>query len=168
VSTVLKRANFDLSPEQEAQILHLKEQLGAASIKEAVLRAAQLTSILADEAALGNRLFVGKSVDRAARLLLPGLERPARSWQWLVSREHPWRRQLWVKGRKTLASTIWGQMRASRLTAEQAAEDWDLPLEAIAEIEAYCTEHAVLIAAEAAEEGMRLKARGVAIEAARR
>jgi hypothetical protein len=93
---------------------------------------------------------------------------PEPTWRWLVRDEHSWRRQLRVKGRKTFAATIWGQMRASGLTAEQAADDWDLPLEAIAEIEAYCTAHAALIRAEAAEEGVRLKARGVAIHAGRR
>jgi len=44
-----KRANFDLSPEQEELLANLRAQLAASSTKEAVLRAAQLTTLLLDE-----------------------------------------------------------------------------------------------------------------------
>jgi len=53
----------------------------------------------------GNRLFVGKSPTTAVRLSIPELESRAHGqWRWLVERPHPWRRQLWVKERKVLAS----------------------------------------------------------------
>ncbi|WP_199249571.1 hypothetical protein [[Phormidium] sp. ETS-05] len=32
---------------------------------------------------------------------------PTDTWQYLVERPHPWRRQLYIKGRKLLASTVW-------------------------------------------------------------
>lgn len=36
-------------------------------------------------------------------------------WQYLVTRPHPWRRQLYIKGRKLLASTVWQDMMAKEL-----------------------------------------------------
>lgn len=44
MTATTKRANFDLSPEQEELLAHLRAQLAASSTKEAVLRAAQLTT----------------------------------------------------------------------------------------------------------------------------
>nr|MCU0571235.1 hypothetical protein [Oculatellaceae cyanobacterium Prado106] len=59
-------------------------------------------------------------------------------WQYLVTRPHPWRRQLSVKGRKLLASTVWQDMLTNGMSIEQTAENWDLPLPAIHEIILYC------------------------------
>jgi hypothetical protein len=153
-----KRANFDLSPEQEDLLANLRTLLAASSTKEAVLKAAQLTTVLLDEAQQGNRLFVGKSPATAVRLAIPELEsRALRQWRWLVERPHPWRRQLWVKGRKLLASAVWLDALTNGMSQREAAESWDLPLEASEEIFAYCESNRTLIEAEAAEERQRLK-----------
>ncbi|NES98944.1 MAG: hypothetical protein F6K32_28035, partial [Desertifilum sp. SIO1I2] len=63
---------------------------------------------------------------------------PDENWQYLVARPHPWRRQLYIKGRKLLASTVWQDMIINEMTPEQAAENWDLPLSAISEAIRYC------------------------------
>lgn len=81
------------------------------------------------------------------------------SWQYLVSRPHPWRAQLYIKGRKLLASTIWQDLKVNNMTAEQAAENWDLPISAIYEAIQYCESHQDLIKLEADEERHRLEAR---------
>jgi hypothetical protein len=41
MTATTKRANFDLSPDQEELLAHLRAQLAASSTKEAVLRAVQ-------------------------------------------------------------------------------------------------------------------------------
>jgi hypothetical protein len=46
MTAMTKRANFDLSPEQEELLAHLRAQLSASSTKDAVLRAVQLTAFL--------------------------------------------------------------------------------------------------------------------------
>jgi hypothetical protein len=74
MTATTKRANFDLSPEQEELLANLRAQLAASSTKEAVLRAVQLTTLLLDEVSEGNRLFVGKSPTTAVRLVIPELE----------------------------------------------------------------------------------------------
>jgi hypothetical protein len=161
-----KRANFDLSPEQEELLANLRAQLAASSTKEAVLRAVQLATLLLDEVSQGNRLFVGKSLTTAVRLALPGLETRANGqWRWLVERPHPWRRQLWVKGRKLLASAVWLDALTNGMGPREAAENWELPLEACEEIFAYCETNKALIEAEANEERQRLKRANINVDA---
>jgi hypothetical protein len=86
------------------------------------------------------------------------------SWQFLIARPHPWRRQLYIKGQKLLASIVWQDMLTNDLSPEAAAENWDLPIAAIAEINQYCQIHQDLLKLEAAEERSRLQAQGVALE----
>ena len=165
MTTASKRANFDLSPEQEELLATLRTQLAASSTKDAVLRAVQVTTLLLDEVQQGNRLFVGKSPTTAVRLAIPELEaRVHGQWRWLVERPHPWRRQLWVKGRKLLASAVWLDAVTNGMGPREAAENWDLPLEASEEIFAYCEANKALIQAEANEDRQRLKLANVDID----
>ncbi|WP_293143186.1 MULTISPECIES: hypothetical protein [unclassified Microcoleus] len=90
----------------------------------------------------------------------PGIE----NWQYLIARPHPWRKQLYIKGRKLLASTIWRDMTANRMSPEQAAENWDLPLSAIYEVIDYCQNNQQLLKLEADEERYRLEVKGVQVE----
>jgi uncharacterized protein (DUF433 family) len=86
------------------------------------------------------------------------------NWQYLVARPHAWRKQLYIKGRKLLASTICRDMTANGMSPEQAAENWDLPLSAIYEAIDYCESHQELLKLEADEERYRLEAKGVRLE----
>ncbi|MEG4849508.1 hypothetical protein QUB10_01200 [Microcoleus sp. B5-D4] len=86
------------------------------------------------------------------------------NWQYLVSRPHAWRKQLYIKGRKLLASTIWGDMTANGMSPEQAAENWDLPLSTIYEVIDYCENNQELLKLEADEERYRLEVKGVQVE----
>lgn len=86
------------------------------------------------------------------------------NWQFLVYRPHPWRKQLSLKGRKLLASTLWQDMIANHMTPEQAVENWDLPLAAIHEAIHYCETHQDLLKLEAEEERYRLQEKGVSLE----
>lgn len=163
-----KRANFDLSPEQDELLTNLRALLSVSSVKEAVLRAAQLTTVLAREIRRGNRLFIGKNQTAAMRFLIPEMEgRAELEWQWLVERPHPWRRQLWIKGRKLLASSVWLDALTNGLGPHEAAQYWDLPLEACEEVFAYCEAHQNLIKAEADEERQRLKLAGIDVDGRR-
>jgi uncharacterized protein (DUF433 family) len=94
----------------------------------------------------------------------PQIEAQLEDWQYLVSRPHAWRKQLYVKGHKLLASTVWQDMVANQLSPEQAAENWDLPLAAIDEAIQYCASHPELLKLEADEERYRLEVKGVPLE----
>lgn len=89
---------------------------------------------------------------------------PIENWQYLVSRPHAWRKQLHIKGRKLLASTVWQDMVINQMLPEQAAADWDLPLSAVYETIQYCESHKDLLKLEADEERYRLEAKGVSLE----
>jgi uncharacterized protein (DUF433 family) len=86
------------------------------------------------------------------------------NWQYLVVRPHAWRKQLYIKGRKLLASTIWQDMTVNQMSPKEAAENWDLPLSVIYEAIHYCESHKELIKLEADEERYRLEAKGVNVE----
>lgn len=130
-----------------------------------MLRAAQLATLLVGEVRRGNHLFVGRSAAQVTRLVIPELEADLPPpWQWLVERPHPWRRQLWIKGRKLQASAVWLDAQANGLSAAaEAAENWGLPVPAVEEA-GPCEANQALIQAEADEERHRLLAEGAALE----
>jgi len=106
--------------------------------------------------------------DRLALIsaVIQSLQNPPQfeDWQYLVSRPHAWRKQLYVKGHKLLASTVWQDMVTNQLSPEQAAENWDLSLSAIYEVIQYCESHQEILKLEADEERYRLEVKGVSIE----
>jgi uncharacterized protein (DUF433 family) len=79
-------------------------------------------------------------------------EIPVAPWKYLAIRPHRWRRQLFVRGRNLTVGHLVMTMRANRLSPEQAAEELDLPIEAIREAQAYFDQNREIIAQEAAEE----------------
>lgn len=161
----LRRENFDVSPEQQAEIDMLQTIMGAPTKKEAILHSVRIALILAAEVRKGNQLFIGHKGQELARFLLLGVEKPDfRPWTYLVEREDTWKKQPYVKGRKLLASSVWSEMRRNDLSVQEAAFNWDLPEEAIQEIIEYCERNQILIQMEAKEERMRLLLKGVKLE----
>ena len=155
--TETKRQNFNTTPEQEAELLRLRAVLDAPSVKDAVLRAARVIALLAQETQSGQVLYLKSAQGELTRFLIPELEAvPRDRWTYLVARPHIWRRQLHVKGRKLLASTVWADLRANGMSIAEAADNWDLPSEAIEEIARYCESHQALLRMEAEEEHKRL------------
>ncbi|MDB5071392.1 MAG: hypothetical protein JWM87_2503 [Candidatus Eremiobacteraeota bacterium] len=77
---------------------------------------------------------------------------PEAHYAYLVARPHPWRKQLAFKDRRLTVGQFLGRMRAEGWTPEEAAADFDLPVEAAYEALEYGECHASLIAAEEAED----------------
>jgi hypothetical protein len=77
-------------------------------------------------------------------------------WQYLAKRNHPWRKQLYVKGQKLLASTVWQDMITNEMSVEEAADNWDLPLDSINEVVRYCESHQDLLKLESEKEAYKL------------
>src|SRR5437879_1570962 len=166
-----KRQNFNITPEQEAELTWLRETLGASSSKDTILLAVRVLGILAREVQCGHALYLGTESGPSTRLLIPELQPMAKGdWNYLVARPHPWRRQLFVKGRRLRAFTVWMDMQTNGMTPEEAADNWDLPLEAIEEIRRYCEAQRALLEMEAEEARRRLLEEGIGLEppAARR
>lgn len=167
-----KRENFDISPEQQAEIACLQELIHAPTRKDTILTAIRWTLQVVAELQNGNQLYIGnQDKSQLTRLMMLGIDTPnMSSWKYLVDIAHPWKRQLFVKGRKLPTSTVWIGMLVNKLTREQAADNWDLPLEAVDEIISYCESNKELLEMEAAEEKRRLEQKGISVEpkAARR
>jgi uncharacterized protein (DUF433 family) len=85
-------------------------------------------------------------------------------YQYLVSRPEKGRRQPYLKGRNMTVGQLIYAMRANKLTSEQAASEFELPLEQIREAQTYYEVHRDVIEAEADEEKQLLLSMGVRID----
>jgi len=83
-------------------------------------------------------------------------------WQYLVRRQHPWRKQLYVKGRNMTARQLVGSMKANQLDEQAAAADNRVPVQAVREALAYVESNRELLETEAEIERLMLKRGGVA------
>ncbi len=87
-------------------------------------------------------------------------ETPVEPWKYLVARRHPWRKQLFLKGRNMTVRQLVGTVKANKFSEEQAAKDLRLPVEAIREALAYFEANPEVIELDAAYERYLLKLRG--------
>jgi uncharacterized protein (DUF433 family) len=88
-------------------------------------------------------------------------ETPAEPWKHLVVRRHPWRKQLYLKGRNMTVRVLVGTIKSNGFTEEQAASDQHLPVEAIREALAYFEANPEVIELDAAYERYLRKTRGL-------
>lgn len=161
-----KRLNFDVTPEQEAEISWLRDTIGTPTNKDTVLRAVRILSVLSAATQGGGQVFIRTAGGELQRLVVPELESPASEPTYLVFRPHAWRRQPWVKGSRVLAATLWRDLLTNGLTPGEVAESWGLPEEAVHEIVVWCEGHRELLELEALEERRRLTDQGVQVGAA--
>jgi uncharacterized protein (DUF433 family) len=92
---------------------------------------------------------------------IPALQpRVFQNYQYLTARPHPWKKQLFLKGRNMTVGQLISTMQANDLSLEEAAEDLDLPIEQIREAQAYYQTHQALVDLEAREETARLISKG--------
>jgi len=161
-----KRQNFNITPEQEAEIAQLKELLGSPTTKDAILSAVRFYKVIANEIKEGRQLCVAENSSGSMhKLIIPDLEalKPAR-FKYLVQRPHEWERQMYVKGRRLPAASVYRDYSVDGRTPDQLADDWDLPLDAVKECISYCEENQALLQMEAEEAMRRLAAEGIVIE----
>jgi uncharacterized protein (DUF433 family) len=85
-------------------------------------------------------------------------------WQYLEQRPDGWRKQLYFKGKRLKAFDVWMTMLVEKMSPEEAAEDWDLPLASIEEAIQYCQTHQDLLKREAEKERRYLEAAGISLE----
>ena len=81
-------------------------------------------------------------------------------WRFLVRRQHPWRKQLYVKGRNLTARQLVGSIKANGFDENKAAENYHLPVEAIREALDYVDKNLDLLAAESEIERLMQKREG--------
>lgn len=136
-----------LLPDDQARLNYLREQNESADITET-----EHQELLAFVSRVEN-----EDAERVAAILqLAQNQVEVDDWQYLAKRNHPWRKQLYVKGQKLLASTIWQDMIANEMSVEEAADNWNLPLDAIDEVVRYCESYRDLLKLEAEKEAYKL------------
>ena len=86
------------------------------------------------------------------------------AYEHLVARPHLWRQQLYLQGRNITVGQLVATMRANKLSPEEAAEDFSLPLAQVKEALAYYEEHSDLVNAELREERRYLQAQGCTVK----
>lgn len=85
-------------------------------------------------------------------------------WQYLEPRPSSWRKQLYMKGRKLTAFTVWSDMIVNEMSLEVVADSKDLSLAAVKEAIAYCETNRELLEQEAKAERRYLEERRVVLE----
>lgn len=85
-------------------------------------------------------------------------------WEYLEQRPESWRQQLYIKGRRLRAFTVWMDMVVNELTPQDVAENKELPLAVVEEAILYCQSNQELLENEAEEERRRLEAKGISFE----
>ena len=85
-------------------------------------------------------------------------------WQYLEQRPHPWRQQLYIKGKRLRAFTVWMDMIVNEMTPAEVAESKEIPLAAVHEAIEYCETHRDLLQQEAERERRHLEAKGIPLE----
>ena len=130
------------SPPAEARIAHLEARLARI---ESALR--NLPGLLDPGSAVN-----GPPAD---------LETSAPPWKHLVVRRHPWRKQLYLKGRNMTVRHLVGSVKANGFSEEEAAKNHDLPVEAIREALTYFEANPEVFALDHAYELYLRKSRGV-------
>ena len=83
--------------------------------------------------------------------VIAGLDALRDEWTWLVRRDHPWRRQLWVKGRNMTAGDLARTVAVEGWSPDRAAEELEVPVGAVLEALRYAEAAGELIAAEESE-----------------
>ena len=86
------------------------------------------------------------------------------TWKYLESRSDSWRKQLYLKGRKLTAHTVWSDMIVNNMTPSEVADSKGLPLSAVNEAIEYCEINQELLEKEAKAERLYLEKRGVILE----
>ncbi len=80
-----------------------------------------------------------------------------KEYLYLTSRPHAWKKQLFIKGLNMSAAQLNQHMQREGWTPQKAAEEFDLPLEAVLESIHYIHHHRKLIDMENLEEQRRLE-----------
>jgi len=164
------RLQITTRPEQVRIIEALERKLGIHSRATLLWEAISCFYWVVQEILRGRRVVsvAPEEIDKlkdASELLVPSLANaPTVSYNYLVARPHPWRRQLSLKGRNMTVGQLVATMNANHMTPEEAADDFEMPLEQIREALQYFEANEDLVNTELREDKRYLAARGYRVE----
>ena len=85
-------------------------------------------------------------------------------WKYLSRRTDRKGPDLYVMGTRLPASNVWSSILVEGYTVEKAAQDWDIPVEAVRECVAFCEMHEEELSAEADRVWKEAEADGIILE----
>ena len=148
------RLSADVPERTQARVRETAGRYYRGVVSDAVTTALEAFEWVVDARSRGKRVIAtdaDKLPEAYEELVIAGLDSSTNEWTWLVRREHPWRRQLWIKGRNIAAGSLARIAAANDWTPEKAAYEYDLPVEAVHEAIRYAEGASELIDAEEAE-----------------
>lgn len=151
------RLYVDVSASVATRVKQTADRFFRGVTNDAVLAALSAFHWMLEQKRQGRRVISVEADALPARYseaVLPGVDEAMgnENWTWLMSQSHPWRRQLWIKGRRMTAGQLVGHLNGNAWTAEETARQFDLPTDAVLEAQRYVEANRELIAAEAIEE----------------
>ena len=164
------RVQVDLTAAEATLLELLQRRLSVRSRADLLQQAYGTFLWIVDEILSGRRIISVETemldrVERFKELSVPAVEPLIFGhYQYLIPRPEKGRKQLYLKGRNMTVGQLVYKMRANRLSAEQAAEDMDLPVEQVMEALAYYQIHRELIESETEEDKQHLLSHGVELE----
>lgn len=164
------RLHFDVTPEINLLIQNLQQTLDFKSQSDIFIEAFNLFAWVTEEIKSGQRVISLQadelgSCNRYKELVSPTFRFQIKTtYKYLVARPHPWRKQLYIKGRNMTVGQLIYSIRTNNLSEEDAANDFDLPLPAIKEALQYYALNKELIELEALEEKRSLQEKGYKLE----
>lgn len=154
-ATKRRRLTVDLPPESEAATRALADRYFRGVTADAVRASLSLLSWVLEARRSGKRVVAVPAEglpDRYEEPVLTGVEEQLNdSPTWLVARPHPWRRQLWIKGRRVTAGDLARTVEIEGWTPEMASTELGLPIEAVLEAQRYLAQNRELVEAEERE-----------------
>lgn len=164
------RVQVDLSAAEATLLDLLQERLSVRSRADLLQQAYGTFLWIVDEM-LSNRRVISVEpevlphLDRFKELSVPAVQPVIfEHYRYLIAKPDKWRKQLYLKGRNMTVGQLVYTMRANGLSAEEAAQDMDLPIAQVREAQVYYEIHRDLIEQEANEEKQFLLAEGVSLE----
>jgi uncharacterized protein (DUF433 family) len=153
------RLQIELAEHHRRLLRTLGDHLGGGGDAETTRRVLDIMENLVDRIRHGYKLAVVPAADEHPDAVpeLTRALRPELQYTYLVARPHAWRKQLSFKGRRLTVGQFLGRMRAEGSTPEQAAADFDLPIDAAYEALEYGERYAALIEAEDAEDARAIR-----------
>lgn len=152
-----RRLHIDVSETTSVSVKQTADRFFRGTISDAVAAAVAAFTWMLDQKRQGRKVIAVDAdalPERYAEAQLPGLDDAVFNdrWSWLVERPHPWRRQLWVKGRRMRAAQVAERTAANDWTADEAARQLELPVDAVLEAQRYVEANRALIDAETIEQ----------------
>ena len=164
------RVQVDLTTAEATLLELLQSRLSVRSRADLLQQAYGTFLWIVDEMLSGRRIVSVEAgmlgqLERFKELIVPAVEPLVFGhYQYLITRPEKGRKQPYLKGRNMTVGQLVYKMRANQLSAEQAAEDMDLPVRQVMEAVAYYQIHRDLIESEMEEEKQYLLSQGVELE----